>query len=64
MITHRVVCRVVNDAGALADKIRYLYSDPGVRREIGRRGAQIVHQRYSSRAIAAQLLRFCEELII
>jgi glycosyltransferase involved in cell wall biosynthesis len=52
-----------NDAVALADKIRYLYGDPTARQEIGRRGAELVRERYSSVAVASRLLDFCRELI-
>ncbi|WFP50654.1 glycosyltransferase family 4 protein [Methylomonas sp. EFPC3] len=53
----------VRDAVALADAIRRLLADGGLRREIGRRGRQLAERRYAVAAIVDAHLAIYRELI-
>jgi glycosyltransferase involved in cell wall biosynthesis len=50
------------DAGALAAAIRALHDDRGLGAAIGERAARFVHDRFSSRSIAARFLEYCREI--
>jgi glycosyltransferase involved in cell wall biosynthesis len=51
------------DAGAIAEKIRYLSDNPDVRRQIGANAARLVHEKFDSRSIADMFLAYCREVM-